>query len=242
MVRGLTRTAFAANPWSPTRTRWTGPRSLAVIGRAGLLSHVNLLDPFGGPRRASRGNCAVVPARLKLRVSYTRFTWDQSRRCAAQRGLLRSAHRCLCPVQTESPLRENLRFISDRALFVHRRTCGGSSPGAARKKKRPPRPSRDRLLVAHQGACSTPRRDRSHRRGVHEAKTTTLCGGPYGRSCGDHRVLLRARDLASGPPAPRGGAIARYLYPRGYRRPQRAFARGRHRTKPLSARRRGGDD
>ena len=33
----------------------------------------------------------------------------------------------------------------------------------------------------------------------------------------------------------------RYLYPRGYCWPQRAFARGRHQTKRLSARRCGGD-
>jgi hypothetical protein len=57
-----------------------------------------------------------VAARLKLRVSLTRLTSGQRRWCAAPRRLLGSAHLTCSPVRTESPLLENLRSITDRAL------------------------------------------------------------------------------------------------------------------------------
>src|SRR5215212_1436235 len=48
-------------------------------------------------------------------------------------------------------------------------------------------------------------------------------------------------ETSRAAPPPSEGGIAGYLYPGGYRWPQRAFARGRHQTKRLSARRCSGD-
>ncbi len=75
-------------------------------------------------------------------------------------------------------------------------------------------------------------------RGAYASAVIGVCDGLFGRCVGF--VGLAVRLL--GELACKRFAIAGYLYPRGYCWPQRAFARGRHRTKRLSARRCGGDD
>src|ERR671910_2708207 len=75
-------------------------------------------------------------------------------------------------------------------------------------------------------------------RGAYASAVIGVCDGLSGRCVGFVGLTVRLLgELAS-----KRFAIARYLYARGYRWPQRAFARGRHRTKRLGARRRGGDD
>jgi hypothetical protein len=69
--------------------------------------HGPMLDRSEDPRSPSTsGDLAPIYSdrRLKLRVSYTRLTWGQSRWCAEMKQLLGSAHSVSSPVRTEFPL------------------------------------------------------------------------------------------------------------------------------------------